>query len=102
MFCNVSDGLRHIENVTLPNLYEAPLRLEEAGLARVVCRGLGLDDAGAGSCPSGARWWRGCTARAAAVRIGLVGKYVRLHDAYLSVAEALRHAGLGPGRERLR
>ena len=41
-FCNVSEDCV-ISNVTLPNLYEAPLRLEEAGLARAVCRGLGLE-----------------------------------------------------------
>ena len=80
-----------IGNVTLPNLYEAPLMLEEAGLARAVCRGLGLVTPD----PELSEW-RAMVGRIRSprrkVRIGLVGKYVKLHDAYLSVAEALRHA----------
>ena len=89
-FCNVSEDCV-ISNVTLPNLYEAPLRLEEAGLARAVCRGLGLETP-----EPDLSEWREMVERMhsprRSVRIGLVGKYVRLHDAYLSVAEALRHA----------
>ena len=89
-FCNVSEDCV-ISNVTLPNLYEAPLRLEEAGLARAVCRGLGLETP-----EPDLSEWREMVERMhsprRSVRIGLVGKYVRLHDAYLSVAEALHHA----------
>ena len=62
-FCNVSEDCV-ISNVTLPNLYEAPLRLEEAGLARAA--GASVSKRRSRICPSGARWWRGCTARAAA------------------------------------
>ena len=89
-FCNVSEDCV-ISNVTLPNLYEAPLRLEEAGLARAVCRGLGLETPE----PDLSEWCEMVERMHSprrSVRIGLVGKYVRLHDAYLSVAEALRHA----------
>ncbi|WP_297211321.1 CTP synthase [uncultured Flavonifractor sp.] len=90
-FCGVGRDCV-IENRTLPNLYEAPLMLEQAGLARAVCRRLGLDVPE----PELAEW-RALVERMARperrVTIALVGKYVQLHDAYLSVAEALRHGG---------
>ena len=81
-----------IENLTLPILYEAPLMLEEANLSGIVCRELGI------TVPApDLSEWRELVARIRhqnkTVKIGLVGKYVQLHDAYLSVAEALRHAG---------
>ena len=90
-FCNVKEDCV-IENTTLPTLYEAPLMLEKAGLAAVVCRELGLKN----PAPD-LRDWEALVERirhqTRRVRIGLIGKYVQLHDAYLSVAEALRHAG---------
>ena len=91
MFCNVKEDCV-IENRTLPNLYEAPIMLEEAGLAEVVCRELGLDV----KTPDLAEWKRlVCETdhTNGEVVVGLVGKYVQLHDAYLSIAEALRHCG---------
>ena len=90
-FCNVKPDCV-IENRTLPNLYEAPLMLEEAGLSGIVCRELGID----APAPDLAEWRalvERIRHRSRRVRIGLVGKYVQLHDAYLSVAEALNHAG---------
>ncbi len=91
MFCNVKPDCV-IENITLPNLYEAPLMLEKQQFSGIVCRELGLD------CPEPdlAEWKQlvqRIQNRSKTVTIGLVGKYVALHDAYLSVAEALRHAG---------
>ena len=90
-FCNVKEDCV-IENTTLPTLYAAPLMLEKAGFAAVVCRELGLK-----SPAPDLRDWENLVERIAhqtkKVKIGLVGKYVQLHDAYLSVAEALRHAG---------
>ncbi len=90
-FCNVKEDCV-IENTTLPTLYAAPLMLEKAGLAAVVCRELGLK-----SPAPDLRDWEKLVERIVhqtrRVRIALVGKYVQLHDAYLSVAEALRHAG---------
>ena len=90
-FCNVKPDCV-IENVTVPILYAAPLMLEEANISSVVCRELGIDAPE----PDLAEW-KAMVERVRhqnnAVRIGLVGKYVQLHDAYLSVAEALRHAG---------
>ena len=91
LFCNVKPDCV-IENLTLPCLYDAPLMLHENGLDRVVCRGLGLNtpEPDLGS-------WRELTerihARSKTVTIAMVGKYTKLHDAYLSVIEALSHAG---------
>ena len=97
MFCNVKPDCV-IENITLPCLYEAPLMLEASNFSSVVCRELAIDT----PAPDLAEWSdmvariksRECT-----VKIGLVGKYVQLHDAYLSVAEALRHAGFALGAD---
>lgn len=91
LFCNVKPDCV-IENITLPNLYEAPLMLEKQNFSGIVCRELGIEtpepDLGE---------WQALVQRIyhlrRSVTIGLVGKYVQLHDAYLSVAEALRHAG---------
>ncbi len=91
MFCNVKPDCV-IENMTLGDLYEVPLMLEKAGFSDVVCRELGLSV----PAPDLTDWKRMVTqihSRTHQVTIGLVGKYVQLHDAYLSVAEALRHAG---------
>ena len=91
MFCNVKPDCV-IENITIPVLYEAPLMLEKANLSAIVCRELGLSTAQ----PELTEWRQMVErihSRSKTVSIGLVGKYVQLHDAYLSVAEALRHAG---------
>ena len=90
-FCNVAQDCV-IENLTLPILYEAPLMLEEANLSGIVCRELHIDVP-----EPDLSEWRAMVEQvrhqSKSVTIGLVGKYVQLHDAYLSVAEALRHAG---------
>ncbi len=95
MFCNVKPDCV-IENLTLPVLYEAPLMLEEHDFSLIVCRELGLWT----RAPELSEW-RVMVGRIKSldrhVTIGLVGKYVQLHDAYLSVAEALRHAGYACG-----
>ena len=95
LFCNVPPD-RVISNQTAPLLYAVPLMLEEAGLARAVCGALALPD----QAPDLAEW-RAMVARAThpagRVEIALVGKYVALHDAYLSVAEALIHGGIAHG-----
>ncbi|MBQ6539434.1 MAG: CTP synthase [Oscillospiraceae bacterium] len=92
LFCNVRPDCV-IENITLPNLYEAPLMLEQSHFSGVVCRELGLSVRE----PDLTEWTEMVEkingARSHCVEIGLVGKYVGLHDAYLSVAEALHHAG---------
>ena len=91
LFCNVKPDCV-VENITLPNLYEAPLMLEMSNFSSVVCRELGID----APAPDLDDWQAMVSRiknRSRKVSIGLVGKYVQLHDAYLSVAEALRHAG---------
>ena len=97
MFCNVRPDCV-IENRTLPILYEAPLMLERQGFSAIVCRELGLET----PAPDLADWAEMVARVKSAskhVTVGLVGKYVQLHDAYLSVAEALRHAAYAYGAE---
>lgn len=91
LFCNVKPDCV-IENITLGNLYEAPLMLEKSNFSSVVCRELKLET----PAPDLDEWTEmvgQIASREHTVKIALVGKYVGLHDAYLSVAEALRHAG---------
>ena len=95
LFCNVKPDCV-IENRTLSNLYEAPLMLERAHFSEVVCRELGIS-----AKQPDLTEWEALAGRIhrlqGDVEIGLAGKYVRLHDAYLSVAEALAHAGYALG-----
>lgn len=93
LFCNVKEDCV-IENRNVSCLYEAPLMLEEAGLARIALRELSLE---APAAPCDLAEWeqmveriKGCRREAT---IALVGKYTKLHDSYLSVAEALKHGG---------
>ncbi len=91
LFCNVKPDCV-IENRTIPVLYEAPLMLEQQNFSSIVCRELGIEAPE----PDLKEWTQMVEKikhRSKRVTIGLVGKYVALHDAYLSVAEALRHAG---------
>lgn len=91
MFCNVKPDCV-IENLTLPVLYQAPLMLEEQHLSDIVCRELHMNLP-----PCNLEEWntmlKRINQREQTVKIALVGKYVKLHDAYLSVAEALAHGG---------
>ena len=92
LFCNIPPE-QVIANQTAPILYEVPLMLEREGLARVVCQRLKL-----GGVDADLNQWCTMVERAkhphGRVEIALVGKYVALHDAYLSVAEALAHGGI--------
>ena len=91
MFCNVAPECC-IENLTLPVLYQAPIMLEKSNFSKIVCQRLKLDPR-----VIDLTEWNKMLARIDArdktVKIALCGKYVQLHDAYLSVAEALAHAG---------
>ncbi|MDE6775147.1 MAG: CTP synthase [Ruminococcus sp.] len=92
LFCNIRKE-DVIQNLTAPSLYEVPLWLEKEGLANSVCHHLGLIN----RTPDLTEWTEMVHRTENAhkkVTIGLVGKYVELHDAYLSVAEALRHGGI--------
>jgi len=92
MFCNVSPDCV-IDNTDVETLYEAPLMFEKGGLGDKVCEKLSLTC----NAPDLAEWEdmvskiKGCQEN---IVIGLVGKYIKLHDAYLSVMESLFHAGI--------
>lgn len=96
LFCNVStDSV--VENIDLDTLYEVPLFLEKEGLANVVCRKLGLEN----NTPDLDQWRnivdvakKLLKGESDEVKISLVGKYVSLHDAYISIVESLKHAGI--------
>lgn len=89
LFCNVNtDSV--FQNQTLESLYEVPLMLEDQNIAQNICEKLGLEDR-----EPDLNQWRQMVEEihnpTQEVTIALVGKYVALHDAYLSVAEALHH-----------
>ena len=91
LFCNMEEDCV-IQNLTASTLYEVPLLLEKEGLCRVACRKLGLPQRELDL----AEWTalvRRINGVHKTVQIALVGKYTGLHDAYLSVAESLFHAG---------
>ena len=96
LFCNVSSD-SVVENLDLETLYEVPLELEKEGLAKVVCRKLGLED----RTPDMEDWNKMVAVvkdllkgDKDEVKISLVGKYVSLHDAYISIVESLKHGGI--------
>ena len=95
MFCNIAPECC-IENMTMPVLYQCPNMLEESNFSEIVCKRLNLDPRVIDMTE-----WNKMIARIEArdktVKIALCGKYVQLHDAYLSVAEALAHAGYENG-----
>ena len=95
MFCNLKPDCV-IENMTLPVLYEAPIMLEKSNFSKIVCRELGLDYF-ENDMDDWEKMLEKIHGRKSHVSIAIVGKYVQLHDAYLSVAEALSHAGYEHG-----
>lgn len=95
LFCNVPADCV-IENITLPNLYEAVTMLHENGLDDVVCRTLHLQTPE----PDLSEWeqmLQRIRNRNQQITIAITGKYVQLPDAYLSINEALSHAGYNYG-----
>lgn len=91
MFCNLKPDCV-IENMTLPVLYEAPIMLEKSNFSKIVCRELGLDYF-ENDMDEWEKMLEKIHSRKTHLSIAIVGKYVQLHDAYLSVAEALSHSG---------
>ena len=92
LFCNVSK-YNVIQNLDVETLYEAPLAMEKEHLADIACKCLQLD------CPEPqlAEWEKivhSLKNPTRTIRIGLVGKYTSLHDAYISVVEALKHGAI--------
>ncbi len=92
LFCSVSKE-NVIQNMDAASLYEVPLMLEKEGLAKIVCKKFGIKD----TKPDLEEWHAMLAkerARKNKVKIALVGKYVELHDAYISIVESLYHAGI--------
>lgn len=91
-FCNVESSCV-VQNLNARSIYEVPLQMEDEGLGSAVCKVLGLKNI-----PSQLDEWKKMVARfnnpKHKVKIALVGKYVELHDAYLSVVESLVHGGI--------
>ena len=92
LFCNVPSN-HVLQNLDVEYLYEAPLAMEKEHLAQVVCDCLKLD------CPEpDLEDWKAMVNAlrhpTKEVNIALVGKYIQLHDAYISVVEALKHGGI--------
>ena len=91
-FCNV-DPSCVIQNLNAKSIYEVPLQMEKEGLGQAVCKVLGLKES-----QSQLDDWKKMVDRfnnpKRKVTIALVGKYVALHDAYLSVVESLIHGGI--------
>ena len=92
LFCNVPNG-NVLQNLDVEYLYEAPLAMEKENLAKVACKALLLD------CPEpDLKDWEAMVDSLRhpnkEVKIALVGKYIALHDAYISVVEALKHGGI--------
>ncbi|MDO4936230.1 MAG: CTP synthase [Phascolarctobacterium sp.] len=93
MFCDV-DADAVIQNLTARSIYEVPLLLQEQNLDKIVLRKLGVEDK-----PANMQQWTEMvnnilTVHDKKVQIAVVGKYVELQDAYISITEALRHAAL--------
>lgn len=92
LFCNVNADCI-IQNLNAKSIYEVPLMMEQEGLGKVVCRVLGIEDR-----QTDLTEWTNMVNRfynpKKSVTIALVGKYVELHDAYLSVVESLIHGGI--------
>lgn len=92
LFCNVPTNCV-LQNLDVPYLYEAPLAMEKERLADVVCEALHLENRE----PDLADWIQMVDLLhnpSHEVTVALVGKYIQLHDAYLSVVEALKHGGI--------
>lgn len=97
LFCDVEPEAV-ISNLTAKSIYEVPLLLQKEGLDKIALGKLGLEDR-----PCDMTAWKEMVNRIISVKesveIALVGKYVALHDAYLSVVEAMSHAGYEYGKK---
>lgn len=95
LFCNVKSQ-NVIQNMDVDLIYELPLVMEKEGLAKVVLAELGLEDR-----PAELGDWKKLVADYKAadrtINVAMVGKYTAVQDAYLSVSEALKHAGIELG-----
>jgi len=95
LYCNVpKDCVITNKNVKL--LYEAPIMLEKSNMTTIISRELGLTDC-QGDLSTWTNMLKKADKRKGCVRIALVGKYTKMFDTYLSVSEALTHAGIENG-----
>lgn len=93
LYCNVAEDCV-IENIDVETVYELPLRFEAEGLARVVCRKLRIAEQVEPDLQDWALLVDRFHKATRKIDIAIVGKYVTMHDAYLSVTESLRHAAI--------
>ncbi len=96
LFCNVSEDCV-INNTTLPSLYEVPLMLHDQKMDDVVCRELGFENTKI-DLSEWENMVKAIHSRQGEIQIALVGKYVKLHDSYLSIVESLNHASFVVGK----
>lgn len=97
LFCNVPKS-NVLQNLDVEYLYEAPLEMEKENLAEVVCSSL-LLPCGEPDLSDWREMVHNLRNPSGQVEIAIVGKYIQLHDAYLSVVEALKHGGIASGAE---
>ena len=98
LFCNVSPDCV-INNTTCKSLYEVPLMLHDQNMDDVVCRELGIEkDADYSGLSEWSKMVERIHAREGEIQVALVGKYVKLHDSYLSIVESLNHASFIVGK----
>lgn len=92
LFCNIKSE-EVIQNIDTDTIYEVPILLENQGLSKIVCEKLKIDCG-----EPDLKEWKELIDRkrkiVRTVKIALVGKYIKLHDAYLSTIEALNHGGI--------
>lgn len=96
LFCNVSEDCV-INNTTMPSLYEVPMMLREQKMDEVVCRELGIENTKI-NLSEWEKMVNSIHSRTGEIQIALVGKYVKLHDSYLSIIESLNHASFVIGK----
>ena len=97
LFCNVDKDCI-IQNIDCDSLYEVPILLEKEDFAKTVCKKLLIQDRD----PDLKDWFDFIEKQKnldKVITVGLVGKYVELHDAYISIVESLKHAGIHTGTD---
>lgn len=97
LFCNVDKDCV-MENIDCDSLYEVPLLLEKEKLAEIVCKKLNIEN----RTPELTDWYEVIEKQNSLdknVTVALVGKYIELHDAYISIVESLKHAGIHTGAD---
>jgi CTP synthase len=92
LFCNV-DSRAVIQSIDVSSIYEVPVKMQEEGLDEIILEKLQLPIEGKPELKEWKTFLSKLKAAKKTIRVGLVGKYVELPDAYKSIIEALHHAG---------